>query len=311
MQLPAVITLALAAHMSLAVNFNGTTTESRQKGYAFSDTDCSQCTGSGPCAPCESCVDSKSGPCAPCWSDDNSAGTACLPACSSCYGSSSKSYVNGRTPTKKPDVKASTCEAITDEKTCMTSSEGSEACAWCSSGAVGTSCQKESDAQQLPAAVFECEYQTGYAAYTTSNDNADNTNYVNGRDNSAFSTNTPQLSSSSECNTYNYLKKAGFPQSSLATMVCISKYESSWNCKATNKNVDGSTDYGLMQINSYYWCSGDPTSKYNECGTSCSSLFDCQKNANCAYVVYRQQGYNAWYGYKNHKSECDNYKVKC
>lgn len=115
----------------------------------------------------------------------------------------------------------------------------------------------------------------------------------------------------SECQIASYLNAAGFPQSTLPTMVCISKYESSFNCDATNKNTDGSTDYGLMQINSYWWCSGDPTSKYNGCSATCTSLFDCQKNANCAYTVWRQQGYNAWYGYKNHKTECDNYKLNC
>ena len=115
----------------------------------------------------------------------------------------------------------------------------------------------------------------------------------------------------SECDVVSYLKKAGFPSSTWGTMTCIAKYESSWNCDANNKNVDGSTDYGLFEINSYYWCSGDPTSKYDECGTSCSSLYDCQKNANCAYRVYKEQGYNAWYGYQYHKSECDNYKVSC
>lgn len=114
-----------------------------------------------------------------------------------------------------------------------------------------------------------------------------------------------------ECQVANYLKNAGFPQANIPTMVCISKYESSYNCDATNKNTDGSTDYGLMQINSYYWCSGDPMSKYNECKMSCSSLFDCQNNAKCAYTVWKQQGYNAWYGYKYHKTECDNYKLNC
>ena len=115
----------------------------------------------------------------------------------------------------------------------------------------------------------------------------------------------------SECQVASYLSAAGFPQSTLATMVCISKYESSFNCDATNKNTDGSTDYGLMQINSYWWCSGDPMSKYNGCSATCTSLFDCQKNANCAYIVWKQQGYSAWYGYKNHKTECDNYKLNC
>jgi len=123
--------------------------------------------------------------------------------------------------------------------------------------------------------------------------------------------NTLQANYKSECQIASYLKNAGFPQSSVPTMVCISKYESSFNCDATNRNTDGSTDYGLMQINSYYWCSGDPLSKYNECKVSCSSLFDCQSNANCAYTVWKQQGYNAWYGYKSHKTECDNYKLNC
>jgi lysozyme C len=120
-----------------------------------------------------------------------------------------------------------------------------------------------------------------------------------------------QANYKSECQIATYLKNAGFPQSSIPTMVCISKYESSFNCDATHKNGDGSTDYGLMQINSYYWCSGDPMSKYNECKMSCSSLFDCQNNAKCAYTVWKQQGYNAWYGYKYHKTECDNYKLNC
>ena len=115
----------------------------------------------------------------------------------------------------------------------------------------------------------------------------------------------------SECQISSYLKKSGFPDYTIPTMVCISKYESSYNCDATNKNTDSSTDYGLMQINSYYWCSGDPLSKYNECKIACSSLFNCQYNTNCAYIVWKQQGYTAWYGYQKHKSECDTYKINC
>lgn len=115
----------------------------------------------------------------------------------------------------------------------------------------------------------------------------------------------------SECQVSNYLKKSGFPDYTIPTMVCISKYESSFNCDVTNKNTDGSTDYGLMQINSYYWCSGDALSKYNECKTSCSTLFNCQYNTNCAYIVWKQQGYTAWYGYQKHKTECDTYKINC
>ena len=115
----------------------------------------------------------------------------------------------------------------------------------------------------------------------------------------------------SECDAAKYLRNAGFSESQVPTMVCIAKYESSFNCGATNKNNDGSTDYGMWQINSYYWCSGDPTSEYNECHASCSSLMDCQKNANCAHTVYKQQGYKAWYAYQSHKSTCDSYKINC
>lgn len=130
----------------------------------------------------------------------------------------------------------------------------------------------------------------------------------------AVTCNSPTMlrsNTQSECQISSYLKKSGFPDYTIPTMVCISKYESSYNCDATNKNTDGSTDYGLMQINSYYWCSGDALSKYNECKIACSSLFNCQYNTNCAYVVWKQQGYTAWYGYKNHKSECDSYKLNC
>jgi hypothetical protein len=40
--------------------------------------------------------------------------------------------------------------------------------------------------------------------------------------------------------------------------------------------------------------------KYNGCHASCSSMFDCQTNANCARTVYSQQGFKAWYGYQHH-----------
>ena len=59
--------------------------------------------------------------------------------------------------------------------------------------------------------------------------------------------NVLKYNKNSECQVANYLKKSGFSESSIPTMVCISKYESSYNCDATNKNNDGSTDYGLFQ----------------------------------------------------------------
>jgi hypothetical protein len=54
------------------------------------------------------------------------------------------------------------CEDITDQSTCMSSTQGDESCSWCTSGAVGASCSTESDAKSLPASVFNCEYQQKY-----------------------------------------------------------------------------------------------------------------------------------------------------
>lgn len=107
-----------------------------------------------------------------------------------------------------------------------------------------------------------------------------------------------------ECDVATYLKNAGFPRDSIGTMVCISKYESSWNCDAINKNNDGIIkDYGLFEINSDYCYQCGPFLL----GYGCFTLMDCQRNTNCAYEVYKSEGYNWWDGYQSHKEECDNY----
>lgn len=98
-----------------------------------------------------------------------------------------------------------------------------------------------------------------------------------------------------------HLRDAGFSESAIGTMVCIAKYESSFYSGATNTNSDGTTDYGLFQINGYWWS--------GSCGVSGSALLDPAVNTRCAKQVYQQQGFNAWYGYQYHRSECNNYSV--
>ncbi|CAJ1071082.1 lysozyme C [Xyrichtys novacula] len=56
---------------------------------------------------------------------------------------------------------------------------------------------------------------------------------------------------------------------SLADWVCLTEWESHYNTQATNRNTDGSTDYGIFQINSRYWCS-DGTQTSNACNIRCS-----------------------------------------
>jgi len=94
-----------------------------------------------------------------------------------------------------------------------------------------------------------------------------------------------------------HLRNAGFPEHAIGVMVCIAKYESSFYTGAINHNSGGTTDYGLFQINSYYWGSA--------CGVSGSQLMDPVVNARCALRVYREQGYNAWYGYQYNRGECN------
>ncbi|XP_064139975.1 lysozyme C, kidney isozyme isoform X1 [Loxodonta africana] len=63
----------------------------------------------------------------------------------------------------------------------------------------------------------------------------------------------------------------GFRGISLANWVCLTKWESDYNTQATNYNPgDKSTDYGIFQINSHYWCNDGKTPRaVNACGISC------------------------------------------
>ena len=52
--------------------------------------------------------------------------------------------------------------------------------------------------------------------------------------------------------------------------VCLAKWESNYNTEAINHNTDGSTDYGIFQINSRYWCDdGRTPGSKNICGIRC------------------------------------------
>lgn len=56
---------------------------------------------------------------------------------------------------------SNTCEdSNKDQNTCLSTSEDGVTCAFCSSGAVGNTCLKETDAKGLPSSVFKCTYKT-------------------------------------------------------------------------------------------------------------------------------------------------------
>jgi hypothetical protein len=96
------------------------------------------------------------------------------------------------------------------------------------------------------------------------------------------------------------LRQAGFPESAVGQMICTMKYESSFYEQASNKNKNGTTDYGLLQINSVHL--GD-----RGCPSTAAGLDSAVDNVKCGLAVYKSQGINAWYGYKSHRAECDRY----
>ncbi|TNM92437.1 hypothetical protein fugu_019449 [Takifugu bimaculatus] len=95
----------------------------------------------------------------------------------------------------------------------------------------------------------------------------------------------------------------GYRGISLADWVCLSKWESQYNTNAINHNTDGSTDYGIFQINSRWWCNDDRIPTRNACNIKCSALQtdDVTVAINCAKrVVSDPQGIRAWVGWNRH-----------
>lgn len=85
-----------------------------------------------------------------------------------------------------------------------------------------------------------------------------------------------------------YAKGAGFPPGEIATAVAVALAESSGRTDATNRNSNGSRDYGLWQINSVHsalLASGDK--------------FNPADNARMAYQVWKSSGWRAWSTYKS------------
>nr|AIZ00421.1 lysozyme [Anguilla japonica] len=95
----------------------------------------------------------------------------------------------------------------------------------------------------------------------------------------------------------------GYRGVSLGDWVCLARWESSYNTAATNRNTDGSTDYGIFQINSRWWCNNGVTPSKNGCNISCSSLLssDISTAITCAKRVVRDpNGIRAWVAWRAH-----------
>lgn len=115
------------------------------------------------------------------------------------------------------------------------------------------------------------------------------------------------------------VRKAGFPERLVGTMVCIAKHESTYYERAVNDNVSRvtpgkvvSVDRGLFQINSIH-VEGSSKNGYRAlrgCPSDAAALWDAATNARCAYAVWNSQGLNAWVAYRDsaaNRAECDRF----
>merc|ERR1712080_651624 len=94
----------------------------------------------------------------------------------------------------------------------------------------------------------------------------------------------------------------GFARQGLGDWVCLVEWESSYNTGATHSgNSDGSTDYGLFQINDNYWCDPD-VGHAAVCNIPCSTLLDndIKDDIVCVHTIFDIHGFEGWMGWVGH-----------
>ncbi|XP_040261471.1 lysozyme C-1-like [Bufo bufo] len=103
-----------------------------------------------------------------------------------------------------------------------------------------------------------------------------------------------------KCELAKALKTAGldgYYGYSLANWMCMAYYESRYTTNAMYDN-GWSRDYGVFQINSYWWCNDGKTSgAVGACSISCNNLMndDISDDITCAKRVVRDpNGMGAW-----------------
>ncbi|XP_031205563.1 lysozyme C [Mastomys coucha] len=100
----------------------------------------------------------------------------------------------------------------------------------------------------------------------------------------------------------------GFHGISLADWVCLAKSESNFNTKATRfHHEDQSTNYGIFQISSRYWCNDHKTpGSMNFCRILCKDLLkdNIWKAVTCAKRIVKDPlGITTWEGWR---TNCEN-----
>ncbi|XP_016056516.1 PREDICTED: lysozyme C, milk isozyme-like [Miniopterus natalensis] len=96
----------------------------------------------------------------------------------------------------------------------------------------------------------------------------------------------------------------GFHGYNLANWVCMAQYESDFNTQVVNKkNANGSSDYGLFQLNNKWWCKDNKYPSANACNIMCSKFLDDDINDDirCIKRVVRDPNrMSAWKAWVSH-----------
>ncbi|XP_063067414.1 lysozyme C-1-like [Engraulis encrasicolus] len=96
----------------------------------------------------------------------------------------------------------------------------------------------------------------------------------------------------------------GYRGTTLADWICLIKWESNYNSSAISGNFDGSTDYGLFQLNSRWWCDDGKTPlSRNGCHVNCTVLLtdNIRPAIVCAKRVVRDYTWlRSWSGWRNY-----------
>ncbi|KAK3912700.1 Lysozyme C II [Frankliniella fusca] len=87
-----------------------------------------------------------------------------------------------------------------------------------------------------------------------------------------------------------------FPRNQIDTWMCIAYRESRYDSLHINKNIDGSQDYGLFQINNRYWCTNSESPQPNQdmCNVTCDKvLYSLDETIKCIKIMYAKSR-NTW-----------------
>ncbi|KAL5288188.1 hypothetical protein ACFFRR_008809 [Megaselia abdita] len=103
------------------------------------------------------------------------------------------------------------------------------------------------------------------------------------------------------CSLAQEMSRLGVPRDELAMYTCLAEHESGFRTDVVGPpNPNGTNDYGIFQINDYYWCA-PPNGhfSYNQCHDTCDSLLtdDIERIVRCAELVKKMQGFTAWSTY--------------